>query len=229
MDIFKSKKVNWPLQQSATEQKFRNGLFTVSAEFIRPVGEKGLPSEINTSIGNVAVGDIDPTITTGTNGLEKIQVIGYSIWNNQALEERISLVPMNLEITARTINACGATLIPENKIKTLKVFVENVFQHFPGTILKTPPQLNIFTTNSTTGRLINITGNSFNAKTEFGILSKQYAGDFSPKTISYQTFPQSITRNYYGETITTEVVYVTSNLTIDFGIFDFICPPPPPP
>lgn len=70
----------WPLLQSKTEQKFKSGLFNVSAEFIRPVGNTDLPLQISTSIGLVDVWP-DPTVTVGTDGFERINATGYGVWD----------------------------------------------------------------------------------------------------------------------------------------------------
>jgi hypothetical protein len=225
MTIYKKNSLEWPVQQKATEQKFRSGLFTVSAEFIRPTGENALPTSIDTSIGPVGVGDIDPTITTGTDGFERIQVVGYSIWNVGALEERISLTPMTIQFFATTVDSCGTAPVVEKFNKSINIFAESIFQHFPKSQLPFPPQCNIFKINSI-GRLENITGATYNAANLFGISRTNYAGDFKPQLALISTFPQSITRNFFGDTITTEVVYSISPPAINFGFFQKICSPP---
>lgn len=224
MTIYKKTGLKWPVQQSATEQKFRNGLFTVSAEFIRPIGEEALPTSIQTSIGFVAVGDIDPTITTGTDGMERIQVTGYSIWNSGAIEERISLTPMNIEFQARTLNACQGSPQAAVLSKNINIFAEIIFKHFSGTKLPSAPQANIFGISNVTG-LVNISSESYNVTKLFGISPADYYGNFQSQQVSLSTFPQSITRHYHGEAITTEVVYSISPPAINFGLFDRICPP----
>lgn len=226
MTIYKKTGSEWPVQQSVTEQKFKNGLFTVSAEFIRPAGEVELPTIIETSIGAVGVGGIDPTITKGTDGMERIQVVAYDIWNASAIEERISLTPMTIELQARTINACGGEAQFQVFSKVINIFAENMFKHFPGINLPPEPQLNIFGI-SNNGGLVNISNHSYNVTTLFGITSKTYSGNFQPQQVDLQIFPQSITRHHYGEVVTTEVVYSILPPAINFGIFDLTCPPPP--
>lgn len=75
----------WPLLQSKTEQKFKSGLFNVSAEFIRPVGSDALPTEIETSIGPVDVWP-EPTVSSGTDGFERINATGYGVWDDAGQE-----------------------------------------------------------------------------------------------------------------------------------------------
>jgi len=83
--VYSSTGTQWPLLQSKTEQKFKSGLFNVSAEFIRPVGNTDLPIVIETSIGTVDVWP-DPTVSTGTDGFERINATGYGVWDADAKE-----------------------------------------------------------------------------------------------------------------------------------------------
>ena len=80
----------WPLLQSKTEQKFKSGLFNVSAEFIRPVGDTELPTVIETSIGTVDVWP-EPTVSSGTDGFERINATGYGVWNANISEVVIGI------------------------------------------------------------------------------------------------------------------------------------------
>jgi len=224
MTIYKKNRLEWPVQQKATEQKFRSGLFTVSAEFIRPTGENALPTIIETSIGPVGVGGIDPTITTGTDGFERIHVVGYSIWNVGALEQRISLSPMTIQFFANTLEQCGTAPVDTRFNKSMSIFAESVFQHFPKPQLIATPECKIFKINGA-GKLEDISSDTYNAATVFGIGKRDYGGDFKPRPAPISVYPQSITKNYFGDVITTEVVYSVAPPKLDFGYFEKICPP----
>lgn len=85
--VYSASSSQWPLLQSKTENKFKSGLFNVSAEFIRPVGNDSLPTEIETSIGPVEVWP-EPTVSVGTDGFERITATGYGIWEDAVYEVR---------------------------------------------------------------------------------------------------------------------------------------------
>lgn len=85
MLVYTASASQWPLLQSKTEQKFKSGLFNVSAEYIRPVGNSDLPSRIDTSIGDVDVWPA-PTVTVGTDGFERIHATGYGVWDHTSKE-----------------------------------------------------------------------------------------------------------------------------------------------
>ena len=85
--VYSASSSQWPLLQSKTEQKFKSGLFNVSAEFIRPVGNTDLPSVIVTSIGNVDVWP-EPTVSVGTDGFERVNATGYGVWAAGVFEEK---------------------------------------------------------------------------------------------------------------------------------------------
>lgn len=91
MPIYSASSTQWPLLQSKSEQKFASGLFNVSAEFIRPVGNTNLPTEIETSIGAVEVWP-EPTVSSGTDGFERINATGYGIFQSNVIEESFSLI-----------------------------------------------------------------------------------------------------------------------------------------
>jgi hypothetical protein len=88
--VYLSSTSKWPLLQSKTEQKFKSGLFNVSAEFIRPVGNSNLPTKIETSIGLVDVWP-EPTVSVGTDGFERINATGYGVWDSNISEVVIGL------------------------------------------------------------------------------------------------------------------------------------------
>lgn len=88
--IYSAAADQWPLLQSKTEQKFKSGLFNVSAEFIRPVGDTSLPTQIETSIGSVNVWP-EPTVSSGTDGFERINATGYGVWDDGISEVVIGL------------------------------------------------------------------------------------------------------------------------------------------
>lgn len=85
--VYSSTGAQWPLLQSKTEQKFKSGIFNVSAEFIRPVGNTDLPTEIETSIGPVDVWP-EPTVSVGTDGFDRINATGYGVWESGVFEEK---------------------------------------------------------------------------------------------------------------------------------------------
>jgi hypothetical protein len=102
--VYSSTGNQWPLLQSKTEQKFKSGLFNVSAEFIRPVGNTDLPSVIETSIGEVDVWP-EPTVSVGTDGFERINATGYGVWDATAEE-----IVYGYEVASVTGVATGFTI-----------------------------------------------------------------------------------------------------------------------
>jgi hypothetical protein len=88
---------DWPVLQSLTETKHLSGLLSVSAEYIRPVGNGALPTSIQTSAGSAAVYPA-PTVSKDTSGFEKINATGYRIYDATKSEEifNISLYSMRV-------------------------------------------------------------------------------------------------------------------------------------
>lgn len=135
--VYSASSSPWPLLQSKTEQKFKSGLFNVSAEFICPVGNTSLPTEIETSMGMVDVWP-EPTISTGTDGFQRINATGYGVWSS--LEEEIvngrSSSSFNLAVQFMDFQqnrAQDGSLLPyslvrnEQVISTQHVILENIY------------------------------------------------------------------------------------------------------
>jgi hypothetical protein len=97
--VHSSTGTQWPILQSRTEQKFKSGLFNVSAEFIRPVGNTTLPSVIVTSEGDIDVWP-EPTVSVGTDGFERINATGYAIWRTFTFR-KFSLEVSELDVVVR--------------------------------------------------------------------------------------------------------------------------------
>lgn len=125
----------WPLLQSKTEQKFKSGLFNVSAEFIRPVGNTELPTGIETSIGPVNVWP-NPTVSSGTDGFERINATGYGVWDAGITEEvfNFSLYEMPIYYSYQR-GPSSQGFLPEARLIILPVIVESV------SVKKTGPQI----------------------------------------------------------------------------------------
>lgn len=109
MSVYSRPDTQWPILQSKTEQKFKSGLFNVSAEFIRPVGNTALPTKIETSIGDVDVWP-EPTVSVGTDGFERISATGYGLWDQTIYEVRNYTVG---EITASITQYINQTTDPD--------------------------------------------------------------------------------------------------------------------
>jgi hypothetical protein len=107
--VYSSSGTQWPILQSKTEQKFKSGLFNVSAEFIRPSGNISLPEKIETSIGEVDVWP-EPTVSVGTDGFERISATGYGLWDETIYEVRNYTVG---EITASITQYINPTTDPD--------------------------------------------------------------------------------------------------------------------
>lgn len=219
--LYSAPSTQWPLLQSKTEQKFKSGLFNVSAEFIRPVGNTSLPTFIETSIGLVAVWP-DPTISVGTDGFERINATGYGIYDNTKSEEKISLVPVSLDILAVTFNTCSGQSSISEKRKSIKIFGQSVYKHVPGQNIPSTPEIRLFSNDGNT----DITDLEYNVTSLFGINQSDYSGDFTPKKAIFSCYIESIKTNDYGDVKTTEVVFNVNVQPIHFGYFDKICPPP---
>jgi hypothetical protein len=96
LTIYKSN-TGWPVLQSLTETKHLSGLLSVSAEYIRPVGNGALPTNIETSAGSAAVYPA-PTVSKDTSGFEKINATAYRVYDATKSEEifNISLYSMRV-------------------------------------------------------------------------------------------------------------------------------------
>ena len=229
--VYSSTGTQWPLLQSKTEQKFKSGLFNVSAEFIRPVGNTDLPTEIETSIGPVDVWP-QPTVSSGTDGFQRINATGYGVWDSGIQEVITSLSKDFVYATATSQSVimegpgCGGYNFPVSLIFGLPpthpkpVFIETVMIKKIGSSLPSTPVLKIYDYET----FNEITNKEYSMQ-DFGltvpsIIPEAYNGDFSLKKIPQVVLPQSIKQNKYGEVIELEVVYsFTSPLIVNFGLF----------
>jgi hypothetical protein len=77
--------------QSVNEQRNLGGLFSATAEWIRPVGSEELPTSIPTSLGEIEIFP-EPVVSVGTDGFERITATGYDIWD-QSTHQVINYTP----------------------------------------------------------------------------------------------------------------------------------------
>jgi hypothetical protein len=159
----------WPIQQSLTEQKQKSGLFTCSAEFLRPVGNTDLPAVIQTSIGPVDVWP-EPTVSVGTDGFERINATGYGVWDSSLVEEVRSFTPGIIELTAQSFilkadpdnptQAADPLERSDEQTYTRKIYVvlETSFIRKIGDAIPATPALRILDYNNTdiTNKIYNV-------------------------------------------------------------------------
>jgi hypothetical protein len=95
MPIYSTSDTQWPLLQSKTEQKFKSGLFAVSAEFVAPADTTSDVETIESSIGDV---DVYPSPVENYDGglFKKISATGYSVWDSTISDEVIFQEPVEL-------------------------------------------------------------------------------------------------------------------------------------
>jgi hypothetical protein len=96
LTIYKSN-TGWPVLQSLTETKHLSGLLSVSAEYIRPVGNGALPTSIETSAGSAAVYPA-PTVSKDTSGFEKINATAYRIYDATKSEEVFNISVYSMRV-----------------------------------------------------------------------------------------------------------------------------------
>jgi hypothetical protein len=82
MSIYLSNATQWPILQSKREQKFKNGLMAVSAEFIAP---KDMPIDVAVIESSEGSCDVypNPIISFDTSPFQKISATGYKIFDPQ--------------------------------------------------------------------------------------------------------------------------------------------------
>jgi hypothetical protein len=73
--------------QSVNEQRNLGGLFSATAEWIRPVGSEELPTSIPTSLGEIEIFP-EPVVSVGTDGFERITATGYDIWDQSTFVQK---------------------------------------------------------------------------------------------------------------------------------------------
>ncbi len=221
--VYSSTSTQWPLLQSKTEQKFKSGLFNVSAEFIRPVGNTDLPSVIETSIGDVDVWP-EPTVSVGTDGFERINATGYGVW-----DAALSEVTWGLAVGRIHALAIKNT---EDVAEMYGKYLEGYFFD-TASIKKTGTEVpQIPSRNGVSGlRVYNpnsedVTDLVFNVSSFFpNITPSSFNGDFNA-TLAIVTRPASARQTTFGEDIVeTEVTYEIVSATLNFGTFIPMSPP----
>lgn len=221
MEIYKSSSAEWPLLQSKTENKFKSGLFNVSAEFIRPVGDDSLPTQIETSIGPVDVWP-EPTVSSGTDGFERINATGYGVWNPGIVEATWGITLGTIFFNAQiATNPDQPYLNPFNRIHPVECFFETVSVKKIGSAVPAIPirdnyqSLRIFDINSNQideGIVYNVT-NYFSE-----INQLQYDGVFQ-QTLQKRIVLKEIRQINFGSITETEAVYSIDAAGVPFGYF----------
>lgn len=231
--VYSSPEAQWPLLQSKTEQKFKSGLFNVSAEFIRPVGNTSLPEEIETSIGQVDVWP-EPTVSVGTDGFERINATGYGVWNSSLSEAtfgyEIGTLTARWVLTEKCTQAngctlesgvvepCGSILSVTPQENTMNVLFETC--HVKKIGQETP---NVPSRPESGGlRMLSLDGlqnlNNYRFPLEFfsGLSNDQYSGTFFKEPV-VTSILSSVKKNSYDDKVfETEAVW-SLWATVDFG------------
>ena len=230
--IYSAPSAQWPLLQSKTEQKFKSGLFNVSAEFIRPVGNTDLPTVIETSIGAVAVWP-EPTVSSGTDGFERINATGYEVWDSAASASTYGYALGELAFSIRLIDKCtqafgcgegkpcGSILATIQIVRSIPVIIETVHISKIGATIPAAPILKAFYTNGTElPPTLNITN------LLPGVSPSIYSGTFE-SSVAVEKRLVNIKKNVFGLITETEVVYQAVP-QVNFGDFYMIvtCPSP---
>ena len=217
----------WPVQQSLTEQKQKSGLFTCSAEFIRPVGNTELPTVIQTSIGSVDVWP-DPTISIGTDGFEKINATGYGVWDSSLVEEVKSFTPGIIELTAQSKFLKANPENPSFPVtpyeisgeqtytEKINVVYETSFIRKLGDVIPPAPALRIldYNTQDITSKIYNIS-----ELPSFFTYQFDYSPGASNVSASIQKIISHIKLNTYGTTQEIETAFEIAPVVIDFGMW----------
>ena len=230
--IYSAPSSQWPLLQSKTEQKFKSGLLNVSAEFIRPVGNTVLPTAIETSIGAVAVWP-EPTVSSGTDGFERINATGYDVWDPAASASTYGYALVELAFSIRLIDKCtqqfgcgegkpcGSILATIQIVRSIPVIIETVHISKIGDTIPAAPILKAFYTNGTElPPTLNITN------LLPGVSPSIYSGTFE-SSVAVEKRLVNIKKNVFGLITETEVVYQAVP-QVNFGDFYMIvtCPSP---
>ena len=233
--IYSSTGSQWPLLQSKTEQKFKSGLFNVSAEFIRPVGNTDLPTVIKTSIGTVDVWP-EPTVSTGTYGFERINATGYGQFSSNG-EIIYGYEVFELKAFYKTYEPClnpngcgedsdGITIscgtYPsgiERISKPLQLIKQSALVKRIGSEIPSPPLLKVFRLNGTEVSLL--------SNYDFGIFLSPvyYSGQFDPYEFSRSTIMSTLQKKQYGEVTETEILYTLNVPNIILGDYYRLFPP----
>ena len=245
--VYSSPETEWPLLQSKTEQKFKSGLFNVSAEFIRPVGNTSIPNKIKTSIGEVDVWP-EPTVSVGTDGFERINATGYGVWDSSLSEATFGYeqgtITAKWVVTEKcnqsqgctlesgVVEPCGSILSVTPQENTMNVIFETCHVKKTGEQVPGVPSR----PESAGLRMLALNGvqdlNNYDFPLEFfsGLSNDQYSGTFLKKPVVTPILSSVNKISYDDKIFETEAVWSLS-ATVDFGSVQKIttCPPPPPP
>jgi hypothetical protein len=198
--VYSGPSSQWPLLQAKTEQKFKSGLFNVSAEFIRPVGNTDLPTVIETSIGTVDVWP-EPTVSTGTDGFERINATAYGLWSSNAQETKLNLNPDRV----RTIftNNSNVTVFGDRVGLIFETAACKITRNVGDTNVPVMPVMNIYNYNGTPVTQINLAD-------VLGSIGYNPGGNFSwPSSASIvkRHYISNISLNSYGSVEEVEFIF----------------------
>lgn len=224
MDIYKTE-VEWPLLQSKTETKHKSGLFTTSAQFVRPVGLESLPDSIPTSIGAVPIWP-DPTVSTGTDGFQIINATGYGMWDNTATETIYNYTTTSFDILAQSQTVREDPANPGEPINPWEISNQVSYKKKIYCLLETAtikkmgddlPQIPALKILSLSGE--DITNKIYNANDEFNLNFFQLYREKETSTIPKTAIISTARLNTYGTIKELEVVCELVIQPIDFGMF----------
>ena len=193
----------WPVLQSRREQKFLSGLIAASADYISPVGDTSMPTEIPSSVGSLDIYPL-PTISIDTSGFQKISATAYGVWSETVSEERINRsaikMPVFFWVDGNAYEYTTPVIIESGWVKKMGDSVPTLSRAIaiiaPRTYLVTEfrPQLN----------------------------PAQYTGSFSAVSPTIATGLVSVRQNQYGSIVESEAVYELTECYVNFGYFDLI-------
>jgi hypothetical protein len=234
--VYSSTGTQWPLLQSKTEQKFKSGLFTASAEFIRPVGNTDLPDVIETSIGEIEIFP-EPTISKDTSGFERINATGYGVWDANAKEvvigRQLGVVNPAFDFFpfCSSSGGCGYGIVQfpcgshysfpiPMRSTPKKCLFDTVFIKKIGSGVPTPPaSLKIYDLAGIDITTTPIDISDFAPSFLSHIRGTPVAifDPIPPGTIQYSTILSQISQVAYGNIVETSATYEISNCFINFG------------
>lgn len=214
----------WPILQSKSETKHKSGLFTVSAEFIRPVGSTALPLTIPSSIGLIAVWPL-PTVSKNTDGFERINATGYGSWATtdpdivynysatsfelRAKQKILKLDPDNPTQPLTPIEILEETFFSKKKY----CIFESAFVRKIGPIPPAAPSLRVLDFNGE-----NITNDIYYANMEFPVTGNYQPGSLE-SSLSASVIISSAKINTYGQIQELETNFEIATSGVDFGLF----------
>jgi hypothetical protein len=226
MPVYSASSTQWPLLQSKTEQKFKSGLFTVSAEFIRPVGNTELPTEIKTSIGEVEVWP-EPCVSSATDGFERINATGYGVWDAGSFEIVNGRAASSFNLTVHLMDLkenrdqngglLPSSLTRDDHISSKQyVIVENVYIKKIG--IAPPTDIPVLKVLTPSGE--DITNKIFNVNELASTEGYDFVGGDSVANIAKRGQFLSQTKiNNYGNIVESEWTYEILLDDVSFGTF----------